>query len=293
MLTTFLKHSARVGAMVAVAATGHFAFAESAPDVPQGWQRSGKVGLYLDIKGAKNYQNSLDTNISEGENSANITSAGEATFTYTSGVHQTEHRIELRYSLEKAGGQSSWVEDDDLIEYRGVYRRYWNPRTFAYGSGGVDSVFTGPEPQEHFMNPTELRGAAGVGQLYLWGNWKNSFEYRVGVRAQDQIGSDDYIDPWERDVEVGPDALLHYIVGPDEKINFYARLEAFTRFDDTGNVQLLLTSGFSYKMLKFLALDLYFRSYYEGRPEDAPESALGYDEISYRNSLQLGLTYSF
>ena len=38
------------------------------------------------------------------------------------------------------------------------------------------------------------------------------------------------------------------------KINYYVRLEAFVPFDDGGNAQFLLTSGFTYKMLEYLSL---------------------------------------
>jgi hypothetical protein len=283
-----------VGAAALVAGCGLWGgvSASDAPDVPQGWQRSGKIGLFLDFKSAQNHEESRDTNINEGENSTNLTLAGDATFTWTQDRKQTEHRIELRYSQEKTGGDD-WVEDDDLIEYRGVYRQYWSQISFAYGSAGLDSIFSGPEPDEAFMNPTDVRAAAGVGQLRLWGEWKNSLEYRIGLHAQDIWGDEQYIDDWEDDPQLGVEGLIHYILAPNDKLNYYIRLEAFAPFDDGGNMQFLLTSGFSYKMLEYLSLDWYFRGYYEGHPEDAPDDAPGYDELSYRNSLLLGVTYTF
>ena len=221
-----------------------------------------------------------------------MTFAGEATFTWTKDRNQTEHRIELRYSSEKAGGDSNWIEDDDLIEYRGVYRRYFGPITFAYGAAGLDSVFTGPEPDEYALQPTDVRISAGLGQIRKWGEWKILSNIVVASGPRIPLATTTSSKSGNRMPKSVPRACC-ITFRAERQVSFYVRFEAFTPFDDMANVEFLLTSGFTYKLLEYVSLDLYFRGYYEGQPEDAPDDAPGYDEVSYRNGLLLGVTYSF
>ena len=136
--------------------------------------------------------------MNEGEN-ASATFADVDLYLDGTQANRTSHRTAL--FAGKNGGQD-WVEDDDLIEYRGVYRQYWDDISFVYGGAGVDSIFSGPSTAA-FMNPTDVQIGAGVGQLRLWGEWKNSLEYRVGLRAQDIWGDEQYIEEWEDDPQFG------------------------------------------------------------------------------------------
>ena len=55
----------------------------------------------------------------------------------------------------------------------------------------------------------------------------------------------------------------------------------------------MLLSLYLYKLMAFLSLDLGLRLYYESEPDDAPDGAVGYDEVAVLQETLIGITYTF
>jgi hypothetical protein len=259
-------------------------------DQPGDWITEFKFGVFFTNVNSQNAVASRDPSISGSHESTSwlLTLDGKANY-----IVDEDDRIDqmlvLRYGRAKVD-RGDWIENSDLVDYDGSYKHLFKKPHFVYVAWGLDTVFTGPEPEKDPFDPILAKISTGYGQLYK--NMRpitDQFEWRVGVRAQRRFGRQ--LTHREEEWEIGPEFFTRYERKQTEQLSYFAQYEAFSEFNDMGHLSNLGTAGLDLLLMPYLTVRLAVRAYYECEPEDA-ETGIGYDEFSYRQETLVGLTWT-
>jgi len=284
-------------ALLLILVTWHHGFAANAPadedaeEIEAGdWIREIKLGAFFTNVSSQNAGASKDPSISGSHESTALLLTFDGKLDYIIDLNdRIDQTLLLRYGRLKQD-RSDWIENSDLIDYDGSYKHLLAKPHFVYLAWGAETVFTGPEPEEHAFDPILAKVSTGYGQLYT--NLlplTDRLELRVGVRAQRRFGR--LLTSQEEETEVGPEAFARYERKQTSALFYFVQYEAFSEFSDLGHVSHLVTAGLDLLLAPYLTLRLAGRGYYESEPEDAV-SGVGYDEFSYRQETLLGLIWT-
>ena len=262
--------------------------AEEAPEVSY-WSHEAKLGGYLSNVAVGKAETSRDATIGGAQDTITYIFIFDGKLVYDNEPNEIEQTLKLNFGRQKQE-DTGWIENSDLIDYDGVYKRKLDEPHYLYGAWGADSIFTGAPPEEEPLDPVIGKVSAGYGQKHQFTE-KELFEGRIGARAQKRWGRG--IGEAARDIETGIELYLRYEDSPTEDLKYYAQFEAFSEFDDLGHIQNLLQAGLSYQLHKYVSLEFGLRAYYETEPDDAAPGATGYDEISFRQETTIGIIYKF
>lgn len=277
------------GSLSLAAAEGDAPAGEVALDEePQGWTHTAQIGGFFTSVATHNTDESRDASINGSTESINYLLSFDGGLDWRRDVHSVEQTLILKFGRQKEEDRP-WIESTDEINYDGAYKYHLGQPHFVYGAWGADSVFTGPEPDEEFLDPFTAKVSAGYGQEHHWKEPDRKWEWRVGARAQKRWARG--LEEQDREVETGLEFMTRYESNPIPDLTWWIQYEAFSEFEDFGHVTNLLTADFNYQLLKYLTLKLSLRAYYETEPDDT-ETDVGYDEFSWRQDTLLGITYT-
>ncbi len=281
--------------LVTVPAAVALAAAEPAPApepaVPPRWASDGKVGAFFSSVINKDAGTSRDPAIAGSTETIAYRVALEAGLDFRDGKLSIDQDLLGKYGRKKDEGQE-WIEDIDEVRYDGVARYAVHAPHHVYVSGGWESVFTGPEPEEDPFSPGLLK--AGAGYALLIENLlpeKDKLDLRLGAAARKRYGDD--LTDYEKETETGLEGFLRYERVQNAALRYFAQYEAFAEFEDLEHVTHVVTAGLTARLATYLTAELGLRAYYESTPEDVPAGAVGYDVWSLRQDTLLGLTYTW
>ncbi|MBA3846228.1 MAG: DUF481 domain-containing protein [Planctomycetes bacterium] len=279
--------------LLAAPAAVALAAAEPAPPPPpEGWTSDGKVGAFLSSVVNKDAQTSRDPSIAGSTETVAYRLALEAGLDYRAGKLSFDQDLLGKYGRKKDEGEAEWIEDTDEVRYDAVARYAFHAPHNVYLRGGWESVFTGPEPEEHPFEPGLLK--AGAGYALLMENLlpeKDKLELRVGPALRKRYGRD--LTDYEKETETGLEGFARYERTHNAALRYFAQYEAFAEFEDFAHVTHLVTAGLTAQFATYLSAELGLRAYYESEPDDAPVGETGYDEWSLRQDTVVGLTYTW
>jgi hypothetical protein len=259
------------------------------------WKITGRLGAYIATVATSNADTSRDTTIATTAESTSYLFTYEGQANWRSDQDSIDNLLKARYGRIRTEGQD-WQENNDEIRYDGVYRREFSLPHFVYLGWGAESVFTGRDPHNYAFDPTTGKASTGYGELYEdFLPDKNHFEFRFGVRAQQQWGPS--VPPEDDQIETGLEAFVRYEHllkrGDGEyDVRFFAQYEGFSEFDDMAHITNLVTAGLVMQLTRYLAVELGLRAYYETTPNDDDGTGIGYNEWSLRQDSLFGLTYT-
>lgn len=285
-----------LSAALGLLAAGGGVFAEEgaagdAPPEPVGpWTWKGSIGAFLSSTEVNNGETSRDASIAGTSDTVNWRLKFDGELDWSEGIWEVNQKLRLRYGRQKQDDES-WEENSDQIDYDGVLEYKFQEPQYIYGAWGLDSVFTGVEPDEEPFDPATVKISAGYGQKRFFEEKKYMLEARVGVRAQRKFGRG--LSDEEREVEIGPEGYLRHEGQPEEYVSYWLQYEIFSEFEDLGHISHLLTAGLEIRVVKYVRVDFDWRAFYESRPDDVDEDAPGYDELSWMQEALIGLTYDF
>jgi Protein of unknown function (DUF3078) len=271
------------------------AVAPPANEPVSNWKITGHLGAYIATVATSNADTSRDTTIATTAESTSYLFTYEGQANWRSDKDSVDNLLKARYGRIRTEGQS-WQENNDEIRYDGVYRREFSRPHFVYLGWGAESVFTGRDPHNYTFDPTTGKASAGYGELYEdFLPDKNHFEFRFGVRAQQQWGPS--VPPEDDRIETGLEAFVRYEHllkrGEGEyDVRFFAQYEGFSEFNDMAHITNLVTAGLVMQLTRYLAVELGLRAYYETTPKDDDGTGTGYNEWSLRQDSLIGLTYT-
>ncbi|MDA3961185.1 MAG: hypothetical protein PF961_10375 [Planctomycetota bacterium] len=255
------------------------------------WSFDATLGAFFRNVATKNADTSRDSPINGSAETISYLVKFDGKLTWASDPHSVEQTLIARFGREKPE-DGPWVENTDEIDYEGAYKYHFTPPHFTYGAWGLETVFTGVEPDREPFDPATAKLSAGYGQKHIWEDEaKRSWEWRIGARAQRTWGRRQGDE--NRDIETGAEFWTRYEAEPMEKVRWWVQYEAFSEFEDLGHISNLLTGAFTYQLMEYLSLQLTVRGYYESAPDEASSDAIGYDELSLRQESLIGLTYQF
>ncbi|MFM2055514.1 MAG: hypothetical protein RL456_3551 [Pseudomonadota bacterium] len=282
-----MLRAAPLALLAALAAAGE---ADPAAAPPGPWSWTLRLGAYFRNTSSDNATTSRDTAIAGTEDSLSYKGAGEGTLVRRTEGHRFEQRLQADYGRLYAERQDGWSENADRIFYAATYELGLGGPHFIYGNATGESVFTGPEPERHPLDPAVAKLSAGYGQRH-----ENLFPLhdalvaRLGAYARKR---------WERgapayrtDPASGPEAYLRYDRTMSEQIAWFAQAEAFGHFDDPGHAICVGEAGLSVRMAAALTVEVKGRGYYESQPRQAEGSDSGYDSWSWRQETLIGLVW--
>ena len=286
-----MKHFNSMGLLPVMLSVVGVTGLQAADEHPDGWRHEARVGLQISSVVVDNNDESRDATIQGSQTNISYLGSFDGNLIYQQQKHSVEQRLELRYGRVRQEG-SSWDENNDQLSYDGDYRYKFNKPQYGYVGWGLDTVFTGIEPDEEPLDPATVNASAGYGQKREHtGDKPWLFDWQAGLRVQRTygrgLGSDG------REAQVGIEFQVRYESKPKDDFDWWAQYELFVPGDDAGNHQHLLTAQANYQLTSVLQLSVALRAYYEGESEDAADGAVGYDELSLRQETLLGLAYSF
>ena len=260
------------------------------------WLFTGRLGAYMSNVSTSNASTSRDPTVASTAESTSYLFTYEGQANWKSDKDSVDNLLKARYGRVRTDNQS-WQENNDEIRYDGVYRRQLVQPHFAYIGWGLESVFTGADPDNYAVDPTTGRVSTGYGQRYEdFLADKNHFEARIGVRAQQSWGAS--VPAGDGDIETGIEAFARYEHllkrGEGEyDVRFFAQYEGFSEFEDFAHITNLVTAGLTMQLTRYLAVELGLRAYYETTPERDDGTGIGYDEWGIRQDSLFGLTYAY
>ncbi len=273
--------------VAAEAEDGPAAVDEAAEDA-EGWSARGQIGAFFTSVVARRQEASRDATISGTTETIAYILDFDGALDWREGDHAVEQTLILQFGRQREQDQA-WIESSDEINYDGAYKYHLEDPHFMYGAWGADSVFTGSQPEEEFLDPFTVKVSAGYGQQYTWTEPRRKWEWRAGVRAQKTWARG--LDEEGREIVTGIEFVTRYEAKPLPDLAWWIQYEAFSEFEDPGHIINLLTANLDYQLLRHVTLKLSLRAYYESEPEDV-DSAVGYDEVSVRQETLIGLTYA-
>lgn len=275
-----------------------------APAPASNWKNEGRIGAFFSNTTTRNADESHDPTIGGSSRSTAVLGTLDAKAAWSEGKNSVDHIAKGRYGRVRTN-DDGWTENEDEARYDGVYRRELKAPHFVYLAWGLESVWTGPYKEDPALAPTDsrnpfdpllARASGGYGQKYA--NWvpEDSFEWRLGSRAQKRWGSQLRED--ERGIETGIEAFARYEGTPasyDKNLKYFAQYEGFSEFNDLQHITNLVTAGLTFQLSKYINLDLALRAYYETRPkEDRDEKQLpGYNAWSLKQDTLIGVVFAF
>ena len=277
-----------------------------APAVPGAspWTTKGRFGAFFANSTTKNADTSRDATIGGTARTTTFLLTADFDAEWKEGKDSVQQIFKGRYGRQKTNDQPV-VESDDEARYDGVYRRELTNPHFVYLGWGLESVWTGPYPNDPTRAPDNSRNnfdpllakvSGGYGQRYA--DWvpQDKFEWRLGARAQKRWGS--LISSNDRGIETGIEAFARYEGVPatyQKDLKYFAQYEGFSEFNDLKHITNLITAGLTFQLSKYINIDLALRAYYETLPKeyDNNSQAPGYNQWSIKQDTMVGVVYSF
>lgn len=255
------------------------------------WTHHLKTGLYFNSVSSTKSTASNDPTISGTSASASYTMTIDARLKWEEGVNSFQNDLILKYgkTYEKV---NKWIENTDEIDYDGIYRRDINGPHNAYASIGLDSVFTGVEPEGEALDP--IIGKVAVGYTYKRDNIfpeTDSFEGRVGARAQRAWG--DNATAQQKETETGIEVILRYERTKNKQLDYFVQYEFFSEFEELSHNTHLIIAGINYKISPVFSIRFDVRGYYETKPDGAVDVVDKYNTLALRQETMVGFTYEF
>lgn len=272
--------------------------AEEAAQAPN-WTLGGKIGGQLASVTTGNGDTSRDPSISGAERSTAWSAYLESTLQWRRDQQWWQQDLKARYGAVKKADES-WAENSDEVRYDTVYRYLFAKPWFLYASGGAQTVFTGPDPQQYRLDPITGKASAGIGQVWedLWVPMKDRLEWRLGHRAQRRWGPS--LSEDDRLTQNGPEAFARYERKVTEELSFWIQYEGFAETNDLGHVTNLGTAGLTLILarqtawLPSIQLDANLRVFYETRVKEDRDSQLaGFNQWGVRQETLVGAVYTF
>ncbi len=256
------------------------------------WSHHLKLGAFLNNVATSNAAESNDATINSTADSASYTLSVDGRLKWNEGKHTIQNDLKMKYG-RKYDEIIKWTDSTDEIDYDGVYKYNIEKVHNYYFNIGLDTVFTGPEPEEKEFDPRT--GKASTGYAFKKENIlpiKDAFETRLGVRAQRSWGT--YTTEEQRDVQTGIEWVTRYERTQKKDLNYFVQYELFTDFDDVDHTIHLLTAGLNYKITPVFQLKLDLRAYYETEPDDVTGANTDtYDTLAFRQETLIGFTFEF
>jgi hypothetical protein len=265
---------------------------ESAAPTPSGpWSTRNRIGVFLTSIATRERESSRDSTIQGSADSTNYLASGDLTAEYRSGKWAIDQNLRLRYGHIRQTGQR-WAENNDEVHVDGVCRYVFTKPTYGFVGWGWDTVFTSPVPQSGMLTPGTYQSSLGLGRLYEdFGLAGSKFDMRAGIRAQRRYGFQPPSPP--PFLEAGSTAYVRYEHAWSKRGSAFVQYEGFSPFVDPGHVTHLATAAVVLQFNPYVTAELRGRAYYENAPRHYPDDARGYQELSTRQEILLGLTYSF
>ena len=292
-MTASLYRLSLVPALACSLAIPHLQAAEGdAPpppdEEPQGWTRSAQLGGFFTSVATRNADESRDSAIAGSTEAISYLLSIDGRLDWRQDLHSVEQTAVLKFGRLKEEDRP-WTENTDQIDYDGAYKYQLKKPSYMYGAWGLDTVFTGAEPDNEPFDPATAKISAGYGQKYTWSDPARKWDWRVGARAQRSWGR--LLTEDDREIQTGIEFVTRWESKPREDLSYWLQYEAFSEFEDLNHITNLFTASLDYQLMKYLTLKLSLRAYYETEPDDA-ETDIGYDDLSLRQETWLGMTYT-
>ncbi len=289
----FLSQRHLLPSLVFCLSTHALSAEEAAPTTPtptpSPWTHKLDLGAYLSSFTTGNSDTSRDSTIAGSNDSITYVMKANGMLNWTEDKHSVKQTLAAEFGQQKTE-DASWVENIDLIDYDGAYDYSWEKPHFGYVAWGLDTVFTGAEPDDNFADPLAGKVSVGYGQRH----WELKVDQqeliaRAGIRTQKKWGTG--LSSTEKEAETGWELFAHYDRAISDDISFWGQAEIFGEFEDAGHISTLLTAAVKVQLHNQISLDVSWRSYHETEPDDSA-SSVGYDEWSYSQSALIGITYT-
>lgn len=268
------------------------------------WSTKGRLGAFFNNSSTMNADVSRDATIGGSGRTTSTLFTGDLDVQWQDGKNSAQHIFKGRYGRQKTNDEPL-VENQDEARYDGVFRHELAKPHFIYLAWGLESVWTGPYKDDPTLPPDNSRNpfdpllaklSAGYGQRYADWQPNDTFEWRLGVRAQKRWGSQLTED--QRGIETGPEAFIRYEATPlkyQKDLKYFAQYEGFSEFNDLQHITNLITAGLTFQLSKYINLELALRAYYETRPKEDRDDQLlaGYNQWSIKQDTLLGVVYNF
>lgn len=278
-------------ALIACTSTSVFAAEPAADDGP--WSHHLKLSVQLSTVTTSNADTSNDATISGTNDNSAYTIALDGRLKWEQGAHSFQNDAILKFG-RKYDEDNKWEDSTDQIDYDGNYAFHINGIHNYYANIGLDSVFTGPKPDQDALDPAKGKISTGYAlKLKDILPIKDSFETRFGVRAQRSWGDNTTSD--QRETEVGFEWVTRYERKQNKELNYFAQYEFFTEFDDMGHHTHLVTAGLNYKINALFSIKFDVRGYMETEPDDLDSTPADdtYDTFAMRQETTIGFSYEF
>jgi hypothetical protein len=264
------------------------------PPRPSPWSSTGKASAQLINVSTGNADTSLDPTIRSTTTSTTYVVSFEGSLMWRVEPHSIEQLLKARWGRSNSDHQG-FSENTDELRYDGIYRHAIGKPHYLYVAWGAETVFTGPPPSDYRLDPVTAKASSGYGQIYEDVLPVTSrLDGRLGARAQKSWG--EFLTPEQRHWESGAEAFLRYEQTPFQHdgnmARVYAQYEGFAEFNDLAHITNLITAGATLQMLRYVAVDVRLRLYYETRPKESGDpTPPGYNQWSVRQETLVGLTY--